>query len=163
MTMMKNLLPVVLANLLLAFQGAYVYAEETCFSSMLTFNFKPKFPHSISVDYVCTDDDTAKIQTILGAKTETVLQDFGYTSVKAGDLKTGVSCPSYPCDSNPGDKCLSYCLLVDFCGQNTVAFPDNQLEQLGQDQIDALRADLPACLGLKDRFMLDVHAGGVSI
>jgi hypothetical protein len=158
MTMMKNLLLVVSANLLLVFQGTF--AEGACAKATLTFNFKPKFPYGISTDYVCRGDSIAPIQDILSPTVKSVLEGMDYTIVDVGDLSTGVDCPPHSCGYNPGNKCSPHCLPVEFCAddeEKTKKFPAEHLGKLGEDLIDALRPSLPDCLGVKGKFMLDAH------
>ena len=160
---MKTVLLAVLVTLMLF----GVSAQTNCASTKLTFNLKPKYPNGDSLDYVCEASDVDKIESLLSSKIGSVLKPLGYTNIALSNVRTD-RCPNFGCESNPGDKCLPYCVDMTYCvsdalyaSTGTTVISDAHLGQLAQDQIDALRASLPACLGVKNQFMLDAHYSSV--
>jgi len=142
---------------------ATVSAQGACQTVTITFNFKPKFPYGNSVDYVCGDLDEIEIQKLIHPKLEEMLKDQGFTEHYMANMKFHDDCPSYDCDEY-GDKCIATCCDVKICGITDlslftkVAISDEQLDDIKMAQIDQVRSNIPRCLGIKNQFMMDIHA-----
>lgn len=95
------------------------------------------------------------------------MTEFGYESVSLSTVST--DCPAYECDTNPGDKCLPYCIDVAFCVSDELRsagvelLDADHLKEIQIMEIDEIRDDLPECLGVKNQFMMDIHFGLVPI
>ena len=156
---MKNSIVV---SLLALFCNA-VTVSANCQSVTMIFNFKPKFPYGNSAEYVCGDLEEQDIETLLKNKLNALLKEFEIDDVKLGNMKTD-NCPSYQCSEHPGHKCLPHCIDMTICGftdlaaWTTLSITDEQIQAIQTQAIDELRNSIPDCLGIKNQFMMDVHA-----
>ncbi|CAB9524296.1 expressed unknown protein [Seminavis robusta] len=156
---MKNLLLVSVACLLFCHT-----AHASCTDIQLTLNLKPKYPYGITDGTDCTDEENAEIASMISSKVTSVLASFGFPAT-VGSV-SDVDCPTIACTTNPGHKCEPRCATVKICLTGSAAsqvpsFSDSQLGELAQQEIDSLRSSLPACLGVKNQFMLDIHSSVV--
>lgn len=156
MMMMKHLLVALLA---VALNGVFVLAG--CQRMTFTLNLKPKFPPGLMDDYGCGDLEKDQISDVVGKTVQDQMEGLGYNNVAVSNVKSD-NCPEYDCDKNPGDLCLPYCLDISFCieGQMEKSFSAisvKHLAKIQQIEVDAFRAKLPECLGIKNKFMADMH------
>lgn len=148
---------------LLALLWNAVAVSANCQSVTLTFNFKPKFPYGNSVDYVCGDLEEQAIEAAISTKLKSLLDEFEVDDVTVGNMKTD-NCPAYTCEEPAGHKCVPYCIDLTICGLNdlssfvSVSLTQDQIDDIKTNAIDEVRNSIPDCLGIKNQFMMDLHA-----
>ena len=132
-----------------------------CSNMRFTFNLKPQYPFGSAEDYVCGDADYEKLEDILRSRIISVMTERGYTSVSVGNASRD-HCARYPCTPNPGNACIPMCLPVYFCvgpkiSHEIKVIDVKDLALLQVEEVDGIREELPACLGLKNKFMADLN------
>lgn len=148
---------------LLAVASNSVSVMAGCQRMQFTFNFKPWFPPGLADEYVCGDMENDFIEDSIKKHALAKMEDMGYTNVIPSVLRKNDSCPQHNCDIQPGDACLPYCVDISFCtsqdleDSGTSVLSVAHVGQMQQYQIDEFRKDLPECLGIKNKFMMDMH------
>ena len=156
--------------LLLALLWQAVSVSATCQSMTVVFNLKPKYIGHDATDKICGDLEVQAIEEAIKRKVAALVQEYGIDA-SLGNFKTQ-NCPAYTCDTNPGDKCLPFCVAMEICSEVTdlrswsvASLTDVQLTHIKTQAIEEVRASpvFPECLGIRNQFMMDIHTSLVSL
>ena len=155
---MKSALILLLAN------AASVAGEGVCSRMKFTFNLKPVYiPNGDTQSCFANDPDSDLIEAAIRSGAITKMTEMGYTNVSPSLVKKNDQCPPHECNVYPGDACLPYCVDITFCIGDELAatgattLSTDHVSTMQAEQIDLFRDDLPSCLGVPDKFMLDLH------